>query len=172
MGGRYPRGSGRAMYYSARATALMQPPAREGARRVVNGAGVRRQQGHLSGRATAWVERNDSLRAVLVAAGALCKCSHVIPRYSKPRRTLPPSLKLGQDIIARQVGRHNRIPLALQQPYCVQCIKSCKTRQSFGHAQAESLESSPPRPIASKRSKRILFVSLATKNITKNARSN
>lgn len=75
MGGRYPRWSGRAMYYSARATALMQPPAREEARRVVDGASVRRQQGHLSGRATAWVERNDSLRAVLVAA--LCKCSHV-----------------------------------------------------------------------------------------------
>jgi hypothetical protein len=70
VGGRYPRRSGRAMYYSARATALMQPPARERARRVVNGAGVRRQQGHLSGRATAWVERNDSLRAVLVTGGS------------------------------------------------------------------------------------------------------
>ena len=77
VGGRYPRWSGRAMYYSARATALMQPPAREEARRVVDGAGVRRQQGHLSGRATAWVERNDSLRAVLVAALCICKCSHV-----------------------------------------------------------------------------------------------
>jgi hypothetical protein len=59
-------------------------------------------------------------------------------------------------------GDTTGIPLALQQT--VQCIKPCKRRQFFGQvAQAASLESSPPRSTASKRSKGVLLVSLATK---------
>jgi hypothetical protein len=86
----------------------------------------------------------------------------MFPRYSKPRRTLPPSLKLGQDIIARQVGRHNRHPARPAADRTV--YQALQETPIFGQvAQAASLESSPPRSTASKRSKRVLLVSLATK---------
>ena len=94
---------GRATCYSARAIALMRLSVIEGARRVVVNGGTRvcRQRSHLSGRAAAWVKRNDRLRAVLGGSSM-----HVQPSCDEfERRLLPPSsVKLGQDIIVPQVG--------------------------------------------------------------------
>lgn len=77
VGGEYP---GRGMSYSGRAVALRRPSVIEVGRRDVVSVGTRvcRQRSHLSGRATAWVEHYDRLRAVLGGSSM-----HVRPSYDE-----------------------------------------------------------------------------------------
>ena len=77
VGGEYP---GKGTSYSGRAVELRRPSVIEAGRRDVVSVGTRvcRQRSHLSGRAAAWVEHYDRLRAVLGGSSM-----HVQPSYDR-----------------------------------------------------------------------------------------
>lgn len=158
MGGIWPGRMGRATCYSARATALRPSVV---AANVVSGFRVCRQQSHLSGRAAAWVGRNDSLRAVCVAA--LCMCSHpaIISSSGCGRQLQLSSVKTSSSRASgapgTQARRHDVQLIGAFSPACNLRFNPHTIRQS---ALQSSQFASPPLPPA-ERLHTLLHVSLA-----------